>query len=135
MPRLPKRHAETNLRHCKPKHQATANERRLHLGAGKTGLMSTLQIVMSTASLFCSAMTQLLALILAAEEVVLAHVDLDILKAAFDFVSVNLIGFLGLLRTMRVTDKILFDIPSDEEDAPVQYTCAKNLRIDDLTKF
>ncbi len=48
-------------------------------------------------------MHQLLALIVAAEGVVIAHADLDVLHAAFDSVSVTLVGFLGLLRALRVT--------------------------------
>ncbi len=55
------------------------------------------------------------------------------LHAAFDSVTVTLVGFLGLLRALRVTDELLFDIPPDEEDAPLKYTRARNLRIDDLS--
>ena len=66
--------------------------------------MFTLHVVMGTASLFCSAMHQLLALIIAAEGVVIARADLDVLHAAFDSVTVTLVGFLGLLRALRVTN-------------------------------
>jgi len=38
MPPTPRRRAETGLRLCKPKCQATANERWLHLGAGEASL-------------------------------------------------------------------------------------------------
>ncbi len=62
MPPIPRRRAEMGLRRRKPKRQATANERWLHLGAGEASLMFTLHVVMGTASLFCSAMHQLLAL-------------------------------------------------------------------------
>ena len=133
MPVAPKRRAETDLRRRKPKRQATANERWLHLGAGETGLMYTLQVLLNTTTIFCSAMNQLLALIVAAEGVVSARADLDALDAAFDTVSACLVGFLGLLRAMRVTDGILFDIPPDEENAPLKFSRAKNLRIDDLS--
>ena len=78
-------------------------------------------------------MHQLLALIVAAEGMVIARADLDVLHAAFDSVTVTLVGFLGLLRALRVTDELLFDIPPDEEDAPLKYTRARNLCIDDLS--
>ena len=133
MPPTPRRRAETGLHHRKPKRQATANERWLHLGAGEASLMFTLHVIMGTASLFCSAMHQLLALIVAAEGMVIAHADLDVLHAAYDSVAVTLVGFLGLLRALRVTDELLFDIPPDQEDAPLKYTRARNLRIDDLS--
>ena len=106
MPPTPRRRTETGLRRRKPKRQATANERWLHLGAGKASLMFTLHVVMGTALLFCLAMHQLLALIVAAEGVVIAHADLDVLHVAFDLVSVTLVGFLGLLCALRVTDKL-----------------------------
>ena len=47
--------------------------------------------------------------------------------------TVTLVGFLGLLHALRVTDELLFDIPPDKEDAPLKYTRARNLRINDLS--
>ena len=98
MPRAPKRRPLTGCHHRKPKRQAKANERWLHLSSCQVGQMRTLQTVMSTTSLFCMSLYQLRAHILAAETVVTAHADLAVLHAAFDSVSITLVTFLGLLR-------------------------------------
>jgi hypothetical protein len=42
-------------------------------------------------------------------------------------------GFLGMLRALQIADGVLFDILPDQEDAPLQCTCAKGLRINDLS--
>ena len=49
------------------------------------------------------------------------------IDAAVDSVSIVLVGFLGLLRAVRVADGILYDIPPEEEAAPLTFTCAKGL--------
>ncbi len=69
MPHAPRRRAETNLRRRKPKRQATANERWLHLSSAETDLQSAIQVILYyMMSTFITAMTQLLTLILAVED-------------------------------------------------------------------
>jgi hypothetical protein len=109
------------------------NERRLHLGAGEVGLQSMLQALLGTMSLFCTAMNQLLVLVLAAKSMAAAPIDVSIFDVAFDSVAVGLMGFLGLLCALRVADSILFDIPPNEEDTPLQFSHAKNLCIINLS--
>ncbi len=69
MPRAPKCRAQTNLRQCKPKHQATQNEHWLHLSSGETDLQFTLQVALAMILTFIAAMTQQLLLVLAVKAV------------------------------------------------------------------
>jgi hypothetical protein len=132
MPRAPKHRALTGCRRRKPKHQAHPNKHWVHLSSRQAGQMGMLQTVMAMTSLFCMALNQLRTLILAAETVVTAQVNLVILDTAFDSVSVTLGAFLGLLQALYVANAMLFDIPFHEEAALQQYTRSKNLRIANL---
>jgi hypothetical protein len=40
---------------------------------------------------------------------------------------------LVLLHAVRVVDGVLFNIPLEQEEAPLQFTCGKGVRIDDLS--
>jgi hypothetical protein len=42
-------------------------------------------------------------------------------------------ALLGLLRAIQVADGVLFDIPLEQEEAPLQFTRRKGLCIDDLS--
>jgi hypothetical protein len=97
--------------------------------------MGTLQMLMATRSLFCMALNQLRALILAAKTVVTAHSNLGILDAVFDSVLVTLVTFLGLLQAMHLADKLLFDIPFHDKAAPQQFSRPKNLRLASLNNI
>jgi hypothetical protein len=90
---------------------------------------------MATTSLFCMALNQLRALILATKTVVSAHADLDVLDAAFDSMSFTLVAFLGLLQAMHLTNVMLFDIPFHKEAAPQQFSRSKNLRLANLNNI
>ncbi len=128
MPPAAKCRAETNLRRHKPKRHATANEHWLHLSSAETDLQSAIQVVLYTMSKFVTAMTQLLALVLAVEAAADDEdADYEMIDVAVDSVSIVLVGFLGLLRAVRVADGILYDIPPEEEAAPLTFTCAKGL--------
>ena len=105
MPRAPRCRAETNLRRCKPKRQATANEGWLHLSSAESDLQSAIQVVLYTMSTFVMAMMQLLALISAVEAAAdVEDAEYEMIDTAVDSVSIVLVGFLGLLRAFRVTD-------------------------------
>ncbi len=134
MPHAPRRRAETNLRQRKPKHQATANKRWLHLSSAETDLQSAIQVILYMMSTFVMAMMQLLALVLATKATADDEdAEYEMIDAAIDLVSIVLVGFLGFLRAVRVTDGILDNIPPEEEAAPLMFTHAKGLRIDDLS--
>ncbi len=120
------------LCHLKSKRRALLNERCLHLGAIEVGLQSTLQAVLGTMLMFCTAMNQLLVLVEAAKSVAAAPINLSVLDAAFDSVAVGLMGFPGLLCALRVADGILFDIPPNKEDAHFQFSQSKNLHMNNL---
>ena len=99
MPPAAKRRAETNLRRRKPKRQATANERWLHLSSAETDLQSAIQVVLYTMSTFIMAMMQLLVLVLAVEATADDEdAEYEMIDAAVDSVSIVLVGFLSLLR-------------------------------------
>jgi hypothetical protein len=79
-------------------------------------------------------MTQQLLLVLTVEAVADAdNVDYDAVDAAINSIAIVLIGFLGLLHAIQVVNGVLFDIPLEQEEAPLQFTCGKGLRIDDLS--
>jgi hypothetical protein len=79
----------------------TQNEHWLHLSSGKADLQVTLHHTLALISMFISAMTHLLALILACKEVANGDdVDYDALDAAFESIAVILMAFLGLLRAV-----------------------------------
>jgi hypothetical protein len=110
------------------------NERWLHLSSGKADLQVALQHTLPTISMFVSAMTHLLTLILACKDVADAEdVDYDALDKVFESIAILLMAFLGLLRAVRIAKGLLFDIPAGQEDAPKQFLCAKGLRIDNLS--
>jgi hypothetical protein len=110
------------------------NERWLHLSSGEADLQVTLHHALATISMFVSAMTHLLALVLACEDVADGEdVDYDALNAAFESIAIVLMAFLGLLRTVRIAEGLLFDIPSGQSDAPLQFLRAKGLCIDNLS--
>ncbi len=92
-----------------------------------------LQAVLGTMSLFCTAMNQYLMLVVTTESMAAAPGNLSILDAAFNCVAMGLMGFLGLLHALRVTDGILFVLPPNEEDTPLQFSYAKNLRINNIS--
>ncbi len=74
------------------------NKRWLHLSSGKANLQVTLQHALATISMFVSAMTHLLALVLACKEVADGDdVDYDALNAAFESIAIVLMAFLSLL--------------------------------------
>jgi hypothetical protein len=78
-------------------------------------------------------MNQLLVPVIAAKSGAAVPINLSILDAAFNSVAVGLMGFLGLLCALRVANGILFDISPNKEDAPLQFSHAKNLCIDNLS--
>jgi hypothetical protein len=85
-------------------------------------------------STFIAAMTQHLALVLAVKTVADAEdIDYDAVNAAVSFIAIVLVAFLGLLHAVRVANGILFDILPEQEEAPLQFTCGKGLRIKDLS--
>ena len=94
--------------------------------------MRTIQSVMATTSLFCMSLNQLHTLIFATGTVLTAQANLAILDAVFDSMSVTLVAFLGLLRAVHIADAVLYDISLHEEAAPQQYSCSKNLWLDNL---
>jgi hypothetical protein len=103
MPRAPKHRVKTSLCQCKPKRQATQNERWPHLSSGKADLQVTLQQALATISMFVLAMTHLLALILACKEVAVGdNINYDALDAAFESIAIVLMAFLGLLRAVQI---------------------------------
>ena len=125
---------KTNLCRRKPKRQATPNEHWLHLSSGKADLLFALQVTLATISTHITSLMHLLMLILAVETMVDAdNLYIDIIDVVVNSIVFVLMSFLGLLRAVRVADGVLFDIPPEEEDAPLQFTCAKGLRIDDLS--
>ncbi len=79
-------------------------------------------------------MTQLLGLLLALEVTAdMSDVDYDALDTAIKSIIIILVAYTDMLRTLRRTDSHLFDILPEEENAPLQFTRAKDLRIDDLS--
>ncbi len=79
-------------------------------------------------------MTQLLGLLLALEATAdMGDVDYDAFDLAIESIIIILVAYTDMLRTLRSTDSLLFDIPPEEENTPLQFTCAKDLRIDDLS--
>jgi hypothetical protein len=79
-------------------------------------------------------MTHCLALVLAVEAVAdTEDSNYDAINATVDSVAIVHMGFLGLLRAIQISDGILFDILAEQEDAPLQFTRAKGLLIDDLS--
>ena len=135
MPPPAKRRAETQLRRRKPKRQATPNGRWMQLSSAETDLLYYIHVALATISTFVVAMTQLLALVLAAEGIANeGDIDQqDVISVAIDTISIILMGWLGILHAFREVNGILFDIPPEEEAAPIQFSRAKGLRIDDLS--
>ena len=79
-------------------------------------------------------MTHLLVLVLAYDDVTNeGGDDYDGIDEAIDSLLIVLAAFLDLLRAVREVDSFLFDIPPEEEEAPLQFTCTKGIRIDDLS--
>lgn len=79
-------------------------------------------------------MTQLLSLVLAVEAMAnVGDTDYDVLDAAVNSLAIAIMGWLSILRALRVADGLLFDIPPDEEAAPLTFTKKKHLRIYDLS--
>ncbi len=79
-------------------------------------------------------MTQQLLLVLAVEVVTdTDDVDYDAIDATVNSIAIVLMGFLGLLHAVRVVNGVLFDIPLEQEEAPLQFTHGKGLRIDNLS--
>jgi hypothetical protein len=101
MPQAPKHRAKTNICRCKSKHQATQNKRWLHLSSSKADLQVALQRALARISMFVSAMTHLLMLVLACKDMANADdVDCDAFNAAFESIAIILMAFLGLLRAV-----------------------------------
>jgi hypothetical protein len=59
----------------------------------------------------------------------------DAIDATVDSIVIVLMGFLGLLGAIQIADGILFDIPPEQEDAPLQFTHAKGFRINVLSNM
>ena len=59
--------------------------------------------------------------------------DADTINVANDSIVFVLMSFLGLIRVVRVTDDILFDIPPEQEDVPLQFTHPKGIHINNLS--
>ncbi len=79
-------------------------------------------------------MTHLLVLILAYDDVTNeGDDDYDGIDEAIDSLLIVLAAFLDLLHAVREVDSFLFDIPPEEEEAPLQFMHAKGLWIDDLS--
>jgi hypothetical protein len=79
-------------------------------------------------------MTHLLVLVLACEEVADGDdVDYDALHAAFKSIAIVLMAFLGLLCAVRIAEGLIFDVPTGQSDAPLQFSRKKGLRIDNLS--
>jgi hypothetical protein len=79
-------------------------------------------------------MTQQISLVLAVEAVAdTDNIDYDAVNAAVNSIAIILMGFLGLLHAIRVVNGVLFDIPLEQEEAPLQFTHGKVLHIDNLS--
>jgi hypothetical protein len=97
-------------------------------------MQNALQVTLATILTFISAMTHLLVLVLAMKTMADADiVDYDALDAAVGSVAIILMAFLGLLCAIQVANGILFDIPPEQEDPPIQFTRVKSLRINNLS--
>jgi hypothetical protein len=97
-------------------------------------LQFTLQVALATILTLIAAMTQQLLLILAVKAVADAdNVNYDAVNAAVNSIDIVLMGFLGLLHAARVVNSVLFDILLEQEEAPLQFTCRKGHRIDNLS--
>jgi hypothetical protein len=132
MPFAPKCHSKINLCQSKPKSQVTQNSW-LHLSSVKTDLKVALQHTLTTISMLYLAMTHLLTLVLADETMADADdVNYDALDTANNSIAIKLIAFLGLLQAVQIANGILFDIPLEQEDTPLQFLRVKGLRIDNL---
>ncbi len=84
--------------------------------------------------MFVLAMTHLLALVLACEDVAdRDNINSDAPDAAFESIALWLMAFLGLLRAVQIAKGLLFDILVGQSDAPLQFSRAKGLCIDDLS--
>ncbi len=80
-------------------------------------LKFALQVTLVTITTFCSAMTHLLGLLLAIDAVNGGDDDDDdALDMAIESVIIILVAYMGILRTIRIADGLLFDIPLEEEE-------------------
>ncbi len=85
MPRAPQRRQETQLRRRGAKCRHSANGRWIQLSSEEVDLQSTIQVALSTITTIIMAMTQLLALVLAAEGMANElDFDHDVINAAID---------------------------------------------------
>jgi hypothetical protein len=83
--------------------------------------------------MFISAMTHHLTLLLAVETVADADdIYYDAVDTAVDSIAIVLMAFLGLLRAIWVTDGILFNIPLEQKDVPLQFIRGNCLRINNI---
>jgi hypothetical protein len=84
-------------------------------------------------SMFCAAMTHHLTLVLAVETVAgTDNTNYDAIDATINSIAIVVMGLLGLLCAIQIV-MVLFDITLEQEDAPLQFTHAKGLRIADLS--
>jgi hypothetical protein len=79
-------------------------------------------------------MAHLLALILANETVADADdVNYDALDRAIDSIAIIFMVFLGLLHAVQIAYGIFFDIPLEQEAAPLQFLHVKGPHINSLS--
>ena len=127
-----KRNADTGLRRRLPKQQASMNTRWMHLGAGETSTLYTLQAMTDTTMQHYVVYLFLLAALLVARN------NNNINMIAVDMVIEALlhgpvVSFDALLTVFRVVDCVLFDFPLDNKGQPLQMSAPRHLRIDDLS--
>jgi hypothetical protein len=61
------------------------------------------------------------------------NVNYDALDAAFESIAIIPMAFLGLLHAVRIAKGLLFDIPTGQSYAPLQFLRKKGLHIDNLS--
>ena len=115
------------------KRRVSPNARWLHLSSAENDLKFIVQAMLFALSTYCSAMMQLLGILFALEATAdVGDVDADALDFAIESLLTVLVAYTGMLHTLRTADSFLFDIPPEEENAPLLLTRPKGLRIDDL---
>ena len=126
MPPAAKHRAEVVSRRRMAKRHVLPNERWLPLSSAENDLKSTIQASLFVISTCCLAMTQLLGLLLTLESTEdMGDVDYNALDTAIKSDIIIFVAYTGMLRTLRRTDSLLFDIPPEEENAPLQFTTQK----------
>ena len=129
--RSTKRNADTGLCHRLPKQQATTNARWMHLGAGETSILYTLQAMTGTTTQHCIVYLCLLAVLLAARNSInnINMIAVDTVIEAL--LHGPVVSFDALLAVFRAVDCVLFDILLDDEGQPLQMSATRHLHIDD----